>query len=643
MAQSYYKYVERKAEDRINWAEVGKNMSDMLTDERDRRETQKAAIDAGSAQFGLTLDNAPESQYEGFADWTLTYTDNIRQAMLMQDKLLKSGKLSVRDYTLQRQNLTAGTKNVFEIMKTWNADYEEARKVLDEGQLSEMSASMLMELEHMGNFNSHSLYINPTDFRISLGKRKLKDPNKEYDALNNPYTFELSENPEDFESVSALKNRMKQLVLKYDVETEVASSVDLFADIYQEVRRANDLIPNKVTTIDDLRRNPEYSNAVTNLINSQLENPVSAASILADNDAGGIDWDFTRNPDLMSQYKEGEDGELECIANCENQHLILMEANPNQPDGGPLVPKLTEFQREKAADWLNTQIEVMVQKKETHKKEFAPQQKRPPTIAAEKIDTIKSIHQTQVKNTNAILGGNEEEFEAATQDIENDYDGNLGTIVDIDRGADGSGLIIQFELEGALTDKKIDYKTEDGTPKTSEAITRELFNLLYPKTTFDKALEDYNEKHTLTNPDDYDLSKQKRTRAIAKKPPVKIFIDEPYSEDYSYEQHFMDNIKGSYETASSYVEDALMRLIPNENPVLYTPTEEEAKKLLKDNNLKDWKFDIYKGSIDAKGATNLVVFKIGGKKYAIPYDDDSKRLWRDLLEIMNADHGGELD
>ena len=38
---TYYKYAERQVDTRINWAEVGKDMSDMLLEERKLRERKR--------------------------------------------------------------------------------------------------------------------------------------------------------------------------------------------------------------------------------------------------------------------------------------------------------------------------------------------------------------------------------------------------------------------------------------------------------------------------------------------------------------------------------------------------------------------------------------------------------------------------
>ena len=51
MAKTYYKFAERSAESQINWAEVGKNVTDMLNTEASIREEKKAAIDEASRQY----------------------------------------------------------------------------------------------------------------------------------------------------------------------------------------------------------------------------------------------------------------------------------------------------------------------------------------------------------------------------------------------------------------------------------------------------------------------------------------------------------------------------------------------------------------------------------------------------------------
>ena len=66
MANTYFKYAERNAENRINWADVGKDMTDMLADEARVREEKKAAIETDFREFAKTVSDSPMGEHEGF-------------------------------------------------------------------------------------------------------------------------------------------------------------------------------------------------------------------------------------------------------------------------------------------------------------------------------------------------------------------------------------------------------------------------------------------------------------------------------------------------------------------------------------------------------------------------------------------------
>ena len=226
MAKTYYKYAEREAESRINWAEVGKTMSDTISEELEIREKKKKRIDDASREFGQILADAPLGDSKGFNDWTLDFSSDMQKFLIMQDKLLKSGKLSLKDYTLQRQNVMDGTENSFKVIKTWNTDFTEAKKKLEAGELDAKSQFELMQMERLGNFNSHRLFINPTDGKISLGQLQLQDPSKPHDPQTNPYTGFLDDDPNNFTTVQQLSNRFQQLQAPYNPEESLKASAD---------------------------------------------------------------------------------------------------------------------------------------------------------------------------------------------------------------------------------------------------------------------------------------------------------------------------------------------------------------------------------------------------------------------------------
>jgi len=121
---TYYGYAEREAEDNINWSVVGSDITKMLQEEVTRREVLKKEIDDASRKFGQTLSEAPTGTHKGANDFITGFTGDVSQARLMQDRLLKSGQLKVKDYLLQRANLTDGTKGIFNVAKKFQAEFK---------------------------------------------------------------------------------------------------------------------------------------------------------------------------------------------------------------------------------------------------------------------------------------------------------------------------------------------------------------------------------------------------------------------------------------------------------------------------------------------------------------------------------------
>ena len=63
MAKTYFKYAERDASNYVNWAEVGKKMSDVIDADLKRREQEKAEIDKRIDENFKFLTEAPQGQH----------------------------------------------------------------------------------------------------------------------------------------------------------------------------------------------------------------------------------------------------------------------------------------------------------------------------------------------------------------------------------------------------------------------------------------------------------------------------------------------------------------------------------------------------------------------------------------------------
>ena len=169
---TYYKYAERSAESQVNWAEIGKNMTDMLRQEVAVREEKKAALQEATRLAAEQISNAPQGAHESARAEAIRYADGASKYLLMQDRLLKSGLLDPRDYMIARQNLTDGTKGAYTSMKAFQDNYA---KLLERAQKDESSMIELKRLEKVqgyGNFSQSGFFIDAPTGKVSVGLKE---------------------------------------------------------------------------------------------------------------------------------------------------------------------------------------------------------------------------------------------------------------------------------------------------------------------------------------------------------------------------------------------------------------------------------------------------------------------------------------
>jgi hypothetical protein len=281
---TYYKYAERQADSFVNWAEIGKDITDMLKTETSLREQKKAAIDKASRDFGEQLANSPTGEHTGINAWTLNYASDAQQARLLQDRLLKSGGLSVKDYTIMRQNINDGTAQLFALSKEYQEEFKvkmERMKSADPATRSQDLETFLMETaEGFANFSKSKPLINPTDFTVSVGIME-SDP-------NNQGVLRLTD---QVETVNYLRNRIKG---KYDYFDSNAATDTIAKGVGQYITAVKnaDALNGIITTTADATARPDFPKYLETKAKSYLENPYNVSSILT-NDIGGFTYSFT--------------------------------------------------------------------------------------------------------------------------------------------------------------------------------------------------------------------------------------------------------------------------------------------------------------------------------------------------------------
>ena len=344
---TYYKYAEREADSQINWAEIGKNMSDMLLEQTRIREEKKAEIDAASREFGETLSNPPQGENKPLNEWALQYADDYQQARLMQDKLLKSGQLKLKDYMVMRQNGIDGTKQAFDLINEYNQEYTSKMERLKNGDAQDLEAFLMQQAEGLANFNETKLYINPMDGRVSVGKM-ITGP----DGVK-----KLSTDQNDFSTVSSLRNRIKGKYDKFKSTEAVAGYVNgLGEEISTITNIKNKYQRGTITEILDITQRENFSesdkaivktfeDAETKMLNSFLSVPFNTTSILTND----LNFDPKTNKEYTYTWSEEEAKN--------NSNLILLK---NDPSSGSPMPQLSEEQKSNALEYLRAKARLIV-------------------------------------------------------------------------------------------------------------------------------------------------------------------------------------------------------------------------------------------------------------------------------------------
>ena len=378
MAKTYVGYVKRDVANEINWASIGSGISDMLLEEKDARETKKKAIDDASREFSKVLTEAEGSAHTGINQFFLDGANSIQEVRLMQDRLLRSGQLRLKDYNVQRQNAVDGTNEMLSLVKSYDAKYKEKMDRLQKDISAGQEQYSMEEIEGFSNFQNHQLYVNPTNGQFSIGKTV---PGK--GGIN-----ELSKNPNDFSTMQALRNRLNIKIDKYDWNKNVQQGVDNLAKIVLAKNASG------VKTKEDARQSKQYTDAKKNWIDSMMTNSTEVGSMLTDWIGG---YSFTQN--------RGE-------AAADNSKILLVP-DPRQKSSGNLVPELGSLQETAVRERLEQEFESRVDRIETAMPTFRPNEEKQSTknynrsvknFADFGKTLVEGITTTNVKDAESSLG-----------------------------------------------------------------------------------------------------------------------------------------------------------------------------------------------------------------------------------------------
>lgn len=358
---TFYKYAERNADSYINWAEIGKDMTTMLNDENKRREDEKAAIDKVTKEGFDALANGPQGEHEGINQWWLDYADNGSKYLKMQDDLLKSGQLKVRDFVKNRQNLMDGTDQATKLVQSYQDEYADKMTRLKENKSQALETWATASVEGFADFSKSRLYVNPATGAVSVAMMTKK-------RVDGKDVYAMDDTPSSFMTVNEMQGRIKAKFDRFDVDGALDKYVGGLGEKISIVERMGKL---GGKTVSQFLNAPdkEYSDvafkfveAETDALKSFMTNPYNMSSIMTENikDANGKVYDFTQDPNEAKRDKS----------------KIYVTTDPKS---GMVTPQFTDEQKKDVLEWLRGQARLRYDQKSTvadvkYPAEFAPQE-----------------------------------------------------------------------------------------------------------------------------------------------------------------------------------------------------------------------------------------------------------------------------
>lgn len=222
---TYYKYAERGADSQVNWAEVGKNLSDMLSDEVKIREEKKAAYEQAYQDDMKNLYNNPQGGgIWGGNDTINNFSHDMQAQRKIDYDLLKSGKMKPRDYTLRTNNYSSQTETLFDVAKTLISTREQRIKEFQEGKISAIDMSNLNDASAFTDFSKSKIIIDPYSANLNLGVYEIKN----IDGKDVPV---LSRNM----TANQLKASVGTITPVIDVSTQVAKGAESLGQVAIDV------------------------------------------------------------------------------------------------------------------------------------------------------------------------------------------------------------------------------------------------------------------------------------------------------------------------------------------------------------------------------------------------------------------------
>lgn len=582
---AYYGYKRYSAEDNekvnIDWGAVAKNIGDKVIARQADREAKRKKIEDDSKALGEYIANTPLGDHKGAVAITADLAAQVQDIRLMQDKLLKSGEIPLRDYNTMRANTKKDIETLYKASEEFQKLFKEDLERTQNGK------SQLLEVHNNAQLQG---FLNPDKVQY------LFDPD-----TGQLMVGQLDENgvpiQDSFMPMQAIQNQVHTRLDKFDVVANVSNITKQLPGKFGQVVMSGD-----VKRIKGIIDDPDFEAALDNTAESMIVNDYNAASVLTDN----IGFKPDGTPWTIEDFVTSE--EYNALSEEEKLNKIELVPNSQDPSSGVMEPRLSEEQREIAKDYIKSQFLLSIGLEEEARKD-------PRDIKPTATETQAQIKKDQDKEyftlVTKLVTDDPTSFESTARTLiqQANEDAKKGEeiVQSIERGPDR--IVITYESDAGV--RKEEISTID---KTAEEVSIEIASFLTPIENISAVAGDVDFEGIEFNTEN---AMGERGQIVEEVEPISstMFLDD--ANQAVQGDVLFDSIGGDIKQAAKVV-----------NRVLRTQLE-GAKVKVKGKD--DW------------GATNTLYITVNGKEYEIEYDNDGMSLMNEIQEIVDEAQGKEFD
>lgn len=305
----YYKY--QGAETQIDWGAVGKEMSDSIIAERNRREEKKEGL-AKSQREGLkTITDFPTGELTYMNNVYAEDSQNTAEMYRLNYDQLQRGLITPKEYAAFRQTMLDSTNLLYGVAKKYQEVYGDKMKRLNSNQSQDLEAWEMEQIEGISKLKNYRIVRNPKTGEGFFVKMEVAD--KDW--------AEISKDPNNIMSAQQAMTMVSQKRDRFDLQKYSSNATKSLGAVEKQIvieASAEGGLSKLIRTVDAKKGDytlkgeavKTYKNWEDKQINTIMSNPFNTTSILTNinmNTEGGEKYTFTYN---RSEFDEDKTNRL---------------------------------------------------------------------------------------------------------------------------------------------------------------------------------------------------------------------------------------------------------------------------------------------------------------------------------------------